>query len=122
MAHKQHRNIFIKVSPQIEHLFDADISNNNHHHQIIWISRALNNLWSLLFNRWNNYRTPDLDRLVVILYYGGFIEYNPHSMCGVFSSDTNLLKSKFLGATTFDYLQYITNQTERISNEKHFIR
>lgn len=130
MGHKPHRNIYIRGAdgiPKIEHIFDqySHIHSNNLSY-MIWTSDDINNLWmSPVFDSFRHYRRANLDRIAVLLYYGGVMATNGiYSLSdnyfndgGIIINNKNIINSDILGATPFDplifdYLHYITNQVD----------
>lgn len=135
MAHKPHRNIYIRGAdgiPKLEHIFD-NISHIRDYHLecIYWTPSKLNNLWnSSVFDSWRPYRSSSLDRLVVLLYYGGVTipkgYYNFSDELfddGIIVANNSIIASTPFDPLVFDYLQYLTRQTDphRMNSDQDFI-
>jgi hypothetical protein len=123
MAHKAHRNIYIRGSygpgiPKLEHIFDPKQPPLYNFDYIYWTPKKLNNLWrSTVFDYWRPYRSNNLDHLAVLLYYGGIISSIPIEDDVFYDGNIIMNNNAIIGATTFDplvfdYLQYRTRQTD----------
>jgi hypothetical protein len=135
MGHKPHRNIYIRGVdgiPKLEHIFDETFHlQNNNINRMYWSNDLINNLWtSSVLDRWRPYRSKELDRLVVLLYYGGITiqtgYYNfPSELFydGIIVSNYNIIGATRFDPLVFDYLQYQTRQTDpnRIDPDLDFI-